>query len=360
MYKRNVDAVHLMMDVGTTHYRAATGKGQVIQEPCVVAHAKTKTPLIGTQAKRMIGRSPERVQIVHPVQEGVIVDLEATAAIMRSCIEQFSPRRFRSKVSLTIAVPSNLTHIQSRSLQEAGRLAGAQRIELVPASVAAGLGASLPMHTATGCLLVHLGGGVTEASVLSMGEVVESRRLPNGGQEMDRLIAERVRKEYFFLIGEQTAENMKRELSMQPELAGQNVRGRNLRTGLPGTVFVKRAIVDELLTAYAASVIDLIAQTISTCEPELAGDISERGIVLTGGLARIALLVSKIEQRVGVPTTVAKEPESCVIRGLIEKSAQLKSHNARTPMAALSEQVAQSVQQLFGKKTHTQSTQPED
>lgn len=347
-----------MMDVGTSNYRAATtGKEQVIQEPCVVARTKTKAPLIGTKAKRMIGRSPEQVQIIHPVKEGVIVDLDATAAIMRSCIEQFATSRLRGKVSLTVAVPANLTHIQTRALQEAGRLAGAQRILLIPAAVAAGLGAGLPMHTPSGCLIVHLGGGVTEAAVLSMGQVVESRRLPTGGQAMDRTIAERVRKEYFFLIGEQTAENMKHDFSMQPLLEGLHVRGRNLRTGLPGTVFVQRAVVDELLTTYATAVIDLIAQTISTCEPELAGDISDRGIVLTGGLAHIEPLVRQIQQRVGVPVTVATDPESCVIRGLIQTSSGSAQPSIKASSVLLSNQVSQ-VRQLLGKKRERQDAHP--
>ncbi|MCY0900793.1 MAG: rod shape-determining protein [Firmicutes bacterium] len=317
-----------MIDLGTSHYRAALDGGKtVIQEPCVIAHPDRGGVVIGSDAQRMIGRSPAHIRIVRPVELGVIVDLDGASLIIRDCVARLSPRRFGLKTKLSIAVPSNLTQIQRRSIEEAGKLAGAQSVQLINASVAAGLGAGLPIQAPRGCLVVHMGAGITEAAVLSMNEVVESNTLPSGGHALDAAIMERVRREYRFMIGQRTAEYVKHQLGGDDGLEMVEIRGRNLQTGLPDVLQVQRQVVDDLLESYCRSVVDLIGRTISACQPELAGDVYESGILLVGGGALMRHMVTRLGGQMAMTTIVAQAPETCVIRGLMRRRVDLDTAN---------------------------------
>jgi rod shape-determining protein MreB and related proteins len=308
----------LLMDLGTANFRAAiAGGNEIISEPSFVARDGADRTIIGLEALQMVGRNPEFVDITTPMERGVIRDIQAVVQIVQYCVKRFMSHGFARKFNLTIAIPSGLTQVEQRAVEEAGKMAGARSVKLVDASVAAALGAGLPIQQPTGCLVVNLGAGVTEATALSMNGVVGSGRLGIGGRDIDKAIVERIRKEYSLLLGLRSAEQLKRRFGESHEpITELEVRGRSLRTGLPESLMVPRGVINGQFSLYCQTIVDLIVQTMSTCPPEIAGDITERGIVLVGGGALTTGLREQLMTHVDVPVIVAEKPEASVILGL--------------------------------------------
>jgi rod shape-determining protein MreB len=316
--KGEMNNMRLALDLGTSNFRAGIcGRSDIISEPCVIAFEQDGETVIGTEAARMVGRNPDMIEVANPIKWGAIHDFGAVVQVMRHVVKTLLPSGFGRRFSLTVAVPSGLTQVERKAVEEAGKSAGAREVRLVNATVAAAWGAQLPIESPMGCLVVNLGAGVTEAAILSMQGIVDSRSLNTGGRSIDEAIAESIKREYWFLVGQLSAENLKQRCGEMGGTDPLEVKGRNLHTGLPDRLLVSRSIVDDQLETYCGTIVELIVQTLSTCPPELVGDIVERGIILVGGGAKVKGLVRKLIAHTEVPIIVAEEPETCVIRGLL-------------------------------------------
>lgn len=312
--------LHLAIDLGTSYFRSAlAGKDDIFTEPCTVARDKHgKVNAIGAEAERMVGRHPKSVEILHPVQGGVIQDHQATVSVLKYIVNRLIPRKITRRFDLTLAVPSRLTAVQLRALEEAAKEAGARKIHFFDTLVAAAIGADLSIAEPTGCLLVNLGAGSTEIALTSLGGIVDSRRLDIGGKTVDEEIMEWVRKERAFLIGKHTAEQLKQSTSATNESAYLPVKGQNLATGLPEQIEIPRQVIDDLHRQYYETIVSLIVQTMEFCPPELVGDIMDHGIVLVGGGANGCHVLESLTERTEVSIIVADSPDTCVIRGLMK------------------------------------------
>ncbi|MCF8564354.1 rod shape-determining protein [Alicyclobacillus tolerans] len=311
--------MHIVADIGTSTMRVGViGRKEYISEPNVVARMPSGEMVVGREAFDIIGRSPAGVDVFFPIEGGVIRNLDAAVASLQHSVAQFKQNRFGAKFELTIAAPSGLTGVEKRALEETGYLAGAKKVETFESVVAAAIGTGLPIGEPSGCLLVNLGAGVTEVAVLSMGGIVESRFLRSGGRSLDKNIVESVRKEYGFAIGMRSAEVLKQSCATEREQSEFEVRGRNLLSGLPGTLKVPRKLVDDILETYYQALIELIVHTIEQSPPELAGDIMDRGIVLAGGGAHEGSAVPALMAATAVPAFVADNPDTATIRGLLQ------------------------------------------
>lgn len=309
-----------VMDLGTEYFRVALkGTKKILNEPTVMARTHTGRLIIGKEAADMVGRNPEIIQLFKPVSDGVIRDLDTVVQLIQHAVKVLAPSTFTRKFNLTLAVPSGLTQVEQKVVEDAARLAGARHVQLVNSIVAAAEGAGLPISKPTGSLVVSLGAGVTEAAVLSMNGIVESQRLRMGGRTIDEGTMERLRKEYSFLIGQKSAEQLKHRFSEDKSAPHIGVRGRDLQTGLPGQLSVPRSVIDDQLEMYCDAITDLIAHTISTCPPELVGDITEQGVVLVGGGSQAGGLLERLLKRLDVPINLAEGPDTCVIRGLLAR-----------------------------------------
>ncbi|MGH9089623.1 MAG: rod shape-determining protein, partial [Acidimicrobiales bacterium] len=278
----------MAVDLGTANTLVyVRGRGIVLTEPSVVAvDVKDGRPLaVGAEAKRMIGRTPSNIQAIRPLKDGVIADFEICEKMLRYFIHRVHQRRFATP-RMVICVPSGITGVEQRAVMEAAEYAGARKAYIIEEPMAAAIGAGLPVHEPTGNMVVDIGGGTTEVAVISLGGIVTSESVRIGGDELDEAIISYIKKEYSLALGERTAEEIKIALGsavpLEEELHAE-IRGRDLVTGLPKTVVVStqeiRKAIDEPVTA----IIDAVKVTLDKTPPELAADIMEQGIVLTGG-----------------------------------------------------------------------------
>lgn len=324
--KGDLNIVHLVLDLGSSTFRAGvSGREDFISEPCVIAYDVNGDAIIGTEAAQMIGRNPDLVKITTPIQWGAVNDFSAVVDVIRHVAKTCLPGRLRRKFTLTMAIPSGLTQVERKAMVEAGKTAGAKDVTLVNSGVAAAWGAGLPIQDPVGCLVVSLGAGVTEAAILSMKGIVDSRSLNVGGRSIDHAIIETLKKDYSFLIGQLTSEQLKRRCDSEDGTGSIEVKGRNLSTGLPDSLKVPCSLVQSQWENYCNTIVDLIVQTLASCPPELVGDIMDRGIVLVGGGARSKGLVKLLMERTEVPMIVADDPENCVIRGLLKDSMDTRN-----------------------------------
>ena len=315
--------MNVACDLGTANFRASVSGGEgAFSEPSVVARDTLGKVTVGHDAHAMIGRNPGQIEVVSPFEGGILRNFEAAAEIIRYCTTRLMPRRFRrNKFALTLSIPSGLTQVELRAMEDAGKAAGAGKVQFVNSCVAAAVGAGLPVESPRGFLVVNLGGGVTEVALLSLRGVVASAAVRTGGRGINERLSEYVRKEHSLLVGTQTMETAKINLCDDAEATEQEIRGRNVLTGLPQSVMLQRTIVDEQVQSYCKMIVELIGQVISKCPPELAGDIIDQGIMLVGGGAYIAGIVSELAAHLDAPVIVADEPETCVIRGLTQYAA---------------------------------------
>lgn len=311
------------IDLGTANTVVyVKGKGIVVREPSVVA-LRTDTGTIeavGNDAKNMIGRTPGNIVAVRPMKDGVIADFDRTATMLKYFIQQAQKNRslFTRKPSVMVCVPSGITAVEKRAVEDATKQAGAKEAYTLEEPFAAAIGADLPVWEPTGSMVVDIGGGTTEVAIISLGGIVTSQSIRVAGDEMDEAIINYVKKQYNLMIGERTAEALKLEIGSAdaPDFVeDMEIRGRDLLTGLPKTVTVTANEVAEALSDTVATIIDAVKNTLEKSPPELAADIIDRGIVLTGGGALLRNLDRKISDETGMPVIVAENPLDCVAIG---------------------------------------------
>ena len=310
------------IDLGTANTIVyAEGKGIVLREPSVVAK-NTKTGEIvsvGSEARDMIGRTPESIVAIRPMKDGVIADYDTTVAMMKYYIEKACGRR-AGKPYVMVCVPSGVTEVEKRAVIDATRVAGARDAYVIEEPFAAAIGAGLPVMDPTGSMVVDIGGGTTDVATISLGGIVSSRSIRMAGDKSDESIICYVRKNYNLLIGERTAEQLKMDVAsasveFAKELDSQTIRGRDLVTGLPKTIEIKAEDVATAIQEVVEEIITAIKETLEETSPEIAADVIDHGIVLTGGGAQLRHLPEVIAEATKVPVFVASEPLDCVAIG---------------------------------------------
>jgi rod shape-determining protein MreB and related proteins len=311
----------MAVDLGTANTLVyVRGRGVLLNEPSVVAlNTQTHEILaIGHEAKRMLGRTPDSITAIRPMRDGVIADFESTEQMLRLFIQQVHRRRYFAKPRLVVCVPSGITSVEQRAVKEAGYQAGARRVYIIEEPMAAAIGAGLPVHEATGNMVVDVGGGTTEVAVISLGGIVTSLSIRTAGDDLDQAIVTWFKKEHSLLLGERTAEQIKVELGSafpRPDEPDADIRGRDMVSGLPRTVTVASAEVRRALEEPLNAIVDAVRTTLDKTPPELAGDIMDRGLVLTGGGALLRGLDERLRHETGMPVHVADDPLHSVALG---------------------------------------------
>ena len=311
----------MAVDLGTANTLVyVRGQGIVLDEPSVVAiDVHSGRPLaVGTEAKKMIGRTPNHIQAVRPLKDGVIADFEICEKMLRYFIHKVHPRKW-FKPRMVICVPSGITGVEQRAVQEAAEYAGARKpAYIIEEPMAAAIGAGLPVQEPAGNMIVDIGGGTTEVAVISLGGIVASESVRVGGDELDDAITQYVKKEYNLALGERTSEEVKIALGsawpLREELQAE-IRGRDLITGLPKTIIITTGEVREALAEPVSTIVDAVKVTLDKTPPELAADIMEQGITLAGGGALLNGLDRRLAHETGMPIQIAPNPLYCVALG---------------------------------------------
>lgn len=309
------------VDLGTANVLVyIKGKGVVLREPSVVAidRDSNKVLAIGEEARKMLGRTPGNIVAIRPLREGVIADYDTTESMLRHFIEKVAGRSFIFKPRIMVCIPSGVTTVEKRAVLEAAVQAGARKTYLIEEPLAAALGAGLDISEPYGAMVVDIGGGTTDVAVISLGGIVASESLRIGGDKFDDAIMRYVKKEYNMMIGERTAEEIK--MNIGTAIRGRRegsmeVRGRDLLSGLPKTVRMSAVETGEALNEQVEAIVQCVKAVLETTPPELAADIMDRGIVMTGGGALLYALDELIQKETGIPTYLAEDPLSCVALG---------------------------------------------
>src|SRR5438094_7595490 len=311
----------MAVDLGTANTLVyVRGRGVVLNEPSVVA-INTLTGAIlavGAEAKRMIGRTPSHIQAVRPLKDGVIADFDITEKMLRYFIQKVHHRRILSKPRVVICVPSGITGVEQRAVEEATYAAGARAAFVIEEPMAAAIGAGLPIHEPSGNMVVDIGGGTTEVAVISLGGIVTASSVRVGGDELDEAIINHVKKEYSVALGERTSEAIKLAVGSAWPVAEDmiaEIKGRDLVSGLPKTIHVTAEEVRRAMEEPVNAIIDAVKNTLDRCPPELAADIMDKGVVLTGGGALLKGLDERLMHETGMPIHIADQPLSCVAIG---------------------------------------------
>jgi rod shape-determining protein MreB and related proteins len=311
----------MAVDLGTANTVVyVRGQGIVLNEPSVVAvNTKDDRPLaVGTEAKRMVGRTPAHIEAIRPLKDGVIADFDICEKMLRYFIQRVHQRRW-AKPRMVICVPSGITGVERRAVQDAAEYAGARKpAYIIEESMAAAIGAGLPVHEPSGNMVVDIGGGTTEVAVISLGGVVASESTRVAGDEIDEAIISFCKKEYSLALGERTAEDVKTQLAsawpLKEELYAE-IRGRDLDAGLPKTIVVSTGEIREAIDEPVNAICDAVKFTLDRTPPELAADMMEKGIVITGGGSLLHGLDARIASETGMPVRRAKNPLYTVVLG---------------------------------------------
>jgi len=311
----------MAVDLGTANTLVyVRGRGIVLNEPSVVA-LNTNTGqvvAVGADAKRMIGRTPGNIVAVRPLKDGVIADFDVTERMLRYFIQKVHRRTRMAKPRIVVAVPSGITGVEQSAVKEAGHQAGARKVYIIEEPMAAAIGAGLPVNEPTGNMVVDIGGGTTEVAVISLGGIVTSQSIRIGGDELDQALISFGKKEHSLMLGERTAEEIKVALGSAFPSADElhaEIRGRDLVSGLPKTVMISAAEVRRAIEEPLNLIIDAVKSTLDKCPPELAGDVMDRGIALTGGGALLRGLDQRIREETGMPVHIADSPLDSVVLG---------------------------------------------
>ena len=311
----------MAIDLGTANTLVyVRGRGIVLNEPSVVA-TNTNTGeilAVGIEAKRMIGRTPSNIVAVRPLKDGVIADFDITEKMLRYFIQRVHKRRLLAKPRVVVCVPSGITGVEQRAVEEATIAAGARRAYIIEEPMAAAIGAGLPIHEPAGNMVVDIGGGTSEVAVISLGGIVVSQSIRIGGDELDEAIINYVKREYKLMIGQQTAEEVKLEIGSAFPLAEEvqaEIRGRDLVSGLPKTIVLTSEEVRMALEEPLQAIIDAVKETLDRTPPELASDIMDRGIMLAGGGALLQGLDDRLRDETQMPAHLAESPLTCVAVG---------------------------------------------
>ena len=329
----NIFSRDMGIDLGTANTLVQVkGKGIVMREPSVVAiRSDTKQVLaVGEEAKRMIGRTPGNIVAIRPMKDGVIADFDVTQEMLRYFIKKATSRLSPFHPRVVVCVPSGVTEVEKRAVDEATRSAGAKEAYLIEEPMAAAIGAGLPVQEPTGSMVVDIGGGTSEVAIISLGGIVTSRSIRIGGNKMDEAIISHIKKEYNLMIGERTAEEIKITIGSAYPMEQEefmDIRGRDLITGLPKTLKISSTEVLESLREPISGIIEAIKLTLEKTPPELASDVMDKGIMLTGGGALLHGMEQLVREETGMPVSIADNPLDCVVIGagrVIEELETLK------------------------------------
>ncbi len=312
----------LAIDLGTANTLVfARGKGIVVREPSIVAVNTTtnRVEAVGTDAKEMLGRTPGNIVAIRPMKDGVIADFEVTEKMLDHFIKKAHGRSLFVRPRIVIGVPSGITQVEKRAVRDSAMQAGAREVYLIEEPMAAAIGAGLPIQEPGGNMIVDMGGGTTEVAVISLSGIVISKSVRIAGDEMDEAIVQYIKKHYNLLVGERRAEEIKIKLGSAYPMAGERatmeVKGRDLIDGIPKTIVVTDEEIREALREPVMSIVDTVRTCLERTPPELAADIVDKGIVLTGGGALLRGLDLLLRQETDLPITVGDDPLSCVALG---------------------------------------------
>lgn len=328
-------SAHMGIDLGTANTLVyVLGRGIVLNEPSVVAIAyvngKKQLLAVGEEAKQMVGKTPGNIQAIRPLKDGVIADFEVAEEMIKHFIRKVHNRSIFASPKIVICVPYGSTAVERRAIQEAAESAGARQVFLIEEPMAAAIGAGLPVTEATGSMIVDIGGGTTEIAVLSLGGIVYAKSLRVGGDKMDEAIISYIKKQHNLLIGDASAEKIKKSIGAAlPPTEGNGremtIRGRDLLTGIPKEILITERHIAESLEEPIRSIIDEVKHVLENTAPEIAADIVDKGIVLTGGVARISRLDVALREATELPVSVAEDPLSCVVLGTGKAIEQIKN-----------------------------------
>lgn len=309
------------IDLGTANTLVTLkGKGVILKEPSVVAIDRRSGNILATgyEAKEMLGRTPETIKAVRPLKDGVIADFTATQLMLKNIVSKVCQRYNAGRPRVVVGVPSGITEVEERAVEESVLRAGAKEVYLIEEPMAAAIGANLDVAEPTGNIIVDIGGGTTEVAVISLGGVVISNSLRTAGDELDEDIVNYIKREMGLAIGETTAEEIKIEIGCALPVmteTSMEVRGRDLGNGLPRNVIVTSTQIEEAMHDSINEIVEVVKATLEKTPPELASDIVEKGIVLAGGGALIRNLDKLLSQKTEMPVYIAEDPLECVVKG---------------------------------------------
>jgi len=325
----------MAIDLGTANTLVyVKGRGIVLNEPSVVAivdqRGRKQVLAVGDEAKLMLGRTPGNIEAIRPLRDGVIADFEIAEEMIKHFIRKVHNRRSFASPQVIICVPSGSTAVERRAIQESAESAGARRVFLIEEPMAAAIGAGLPVTEPTGSMVVDVGGGTTEVAVLSLGGIVYSRSVRVGGDKMDEAIISYIRRNHNLLVGESSSERIKKEIgtAKPPEDGvGQSmeIKGRDLMNGVPKELVINQVQIAEALAEPVGAIIEAVKVALEHTAPELAADIVDKGIVLTGGGALLGHLDQVLREATGLPVSIADEPLSCVALGTGRALEEMKT-----------------------------------
>ena len=315
----------MAIDLGTANTLVyVRGRGIVLNEPSVVAikefNGKKQVLAVGNEAKQMLGRTPGNIKAIRPLKDGVIADFEVAEEMIKYFIRKVHNRRTFASPMIIVCVPSGSTAVESRAIQESAEAAGARKVWLIDEPMAAAIGAGLPVTEPTGSMVVDIGGGTTEVAVLSLGGIVYARSVRVGGDKMDAAIISYIRRNMNLLVGESSAERIKKEIGCAcPPVKGEgrsiDIKGRDLLNGVPKEIEVSERQIADALAEPVAAIVEAVKVALENTAPELAADIVDKGIVLTGGGALLTNLDQVLRNATGLPVSIAEEPLACVAKG---------------------------------------------
>jgi rod shape-determining protein MreB and related proteins len=315
------------IDLGTVNVLVhVKGRGIVLREPSVVARDRNtgKVLAVGEEARQMLGKTPPHIEAIRPLRDGVIADFETTEAMLSYFIKKVTKDRslwssiFKPKPNVAICVPAEVTSVEERAVKDAAKLAGARTVELIAETEAAALGAGLPVDSPAGSMIVDIGGGTTDIAIISLGGVVVSQTLRVAGNKLDDAIIRYMRRVYNLMVGERTAEDIKIKIGSAYKLdqeLSMEIRGRDLINGVPKAVKITSEEMREALMEPVGEIVEAVKSVLERTPPELASDIYDRGIILTGGGALLRGFDKLLSEVTGVPATVAEDPLTCVAIG---------------------------------------------
>lgn len=315
---------NIAIDLGTANTLIySPGKGIVLDEPTVVALRSNRTQnptvaAVGIDAKQMLGRTPDNITAIRPLKDGVIADFEVTQKMLKHFILKVNAKRIFANPNVVVCVPCKSTLVERRAIREAVASAGANKVYLLEEPMAAAIGADMPVHEASGSMIVDIGGGTTEIAVIALSGCVYSDSIRIGGDIFDEAIITHVRRTYGCIIGETTAERIKKEVGSAIDEDAKlevEVRGRSMAEGVPKTLTVHSEEIQKALSDPLAGILAGVKEALEQTPPELSSDIAERGIILTGGGALLRNLDQLLAKETGLPVTVADDPLTCVSRG---------------------------------------------
>ena len=328
----------MAIDLGTANTLVyVKGKGIVLNEPSVVAieeyRGKKQVLAVGNEAKLMLGRTPGNISAIRPLRDGVIADFEIAEEMIKYFIRKVHNRRTFVSPMVIVCVPSGSTAVERRAIQESAEAAGARKVWLIEEPMAAAIGADLPVTEPTGSMVVDIGGGTTEVAVLSLGGIVFARSVRVGGDKMDSAIISYIRRNHNLLVGEGSAERIKKEIgSACPPESGEGrvieIKGRDLMNGVPKEIIITERQVAESLSEPVSQIVEAVKVALEHTAPELAADIVDKGIVLTGGGALLTNLDQVLRNATGLPVSIAEDPLACVVKGTgkaLDEMSRLRS-----------------------------------